>query len=183
MSDIQTSSNNTSDSLTPNGNQASAWYLLSLVVLLLDQYSKHFFLTSLEVEGNTISVIEPILNWTLAYNPGAAFSFLAGQSGWQKFFFSGLALVVSAFLLIYLRSVPKQAKILSFALACILGGAVGNLIDRMRFGYVIDFIHVHYENVWEYPIFNIADCAIVIGVIFMVYDMLFLENKRQIKTN
>ncbi len=161
-----------------NGNQAFKWYLVALVVLIIDQASKLFFLNTLQREGNSISVIEPILNWTLAYNRGAAFSFLANQGGWQKFFFAGLALVVSVFLIWYIRKVPKQAKLLSLALAFILGGAIGNLIDRINYGYVIDFIHVHYANAWHYPVFNIADCGIVLGVAFMIWDMLFLEKKR-----
>ncbi|MBS9779996.1 MAG: lipoprotein signal peptidase [Moraxellaceae bacterium] len=154
------------------------WYLVAICVLLLDQISKVYFLKTLVQEGNTISVIEPILNWTLAYNRGAAFSFLANQGGWQKFFFAGLALIVSLFLIWYIRVVPKQAKVLSLALALILGGAFGNLIDRMAYGYVIDFIHVHYANVWHYPVFNIADIGVVTGVFLMIFDMLFLEKKR-----
>ncbi len=155
------------------------WYLVAICVLLLDQISKVYFLKTLVEEGNTISVIEPVLNWTLAYNRGAAFSFLANQGGWQKFFFAGLAFIVSLFLIWYIRVVPKQAKILSLALSLILGGAVGNLIDRMTYGYVIDFIHVHYANVWHYPVFNIADIGVVTGVFLMIFDMLFLEKKRQ----
>ncbi len=158
------------------------WYLLAICVLLLDQISKVYFLKTLGELGNTIPVIEPVLNWTLAYNYGAAFSFLATQGGWQKFFFAGLALLVSLFLIWYIRVVPKQAKILSLALSLILGGALGNLIDRINYGYVIDFIHVHYANVWHYPVFNIADIGIVMGVFFMVIDMLFFEKKRKEET-
>ncbi len=161
------------------------WYLVAICLLLLDQISKVYFVKTLVEVNNTISVIEPVLNWTLAHNYGAAFSFLATQGGWQKFFFAGLALVVSLFLIWYIRVVPKQAKVLSLALSLILGGALGNLIDRVNYGYVIDFIHVHYANVWHYPVFNIADIGIVSGVFFMVVDMLFLEKKRdkQNKTN
>ncbi len=154
------------------------WYLVAICVLLLDQISKVYFVKTLVEVNNTISVIEPVLNWTLAHNYGAAFSFLANQGGWQKFFFAGLALIVSLFLIWYIRVVPKQAKILSLALSLILGGALGNLIDRVNYGYVIDFIHVHYADVWHYPVFNIADIGIVLGVFFMIVDMLFLEKKR-----
>ncbi|PIE46669.1 MAG: signal peptidase II [Gammaproteobacteria bacterium] len=161
-----------------NGNQAFKWYLISVFVLVTDQASKVFFENLLDLH-ETIPVIEPILNWTLKYNYGAAFSFLADQNGWQKWFFAGLSLAVSLFLLWYIRKVPRNAKVLSFAMALILGGAVGNLIDRILYGHVIDFIHVHYADVWHYPVFNIADCGIVIGVMLMVYDMLFLESKRQ----
>ncbi len=181
MNSENSTNSETATNNTPlmNGNQALKWYLVALVVLIIDQASKLYFLNTLQQEGNSISVIEPIFNWTLAYNRGAAFSFLANQGGWQKFFFAGLALAVSLFLIWYIRQVPRQAKLLSTALAFILGGAIGNLIDRMNYGYVIDFIHVHYANVWHYPVFNIADCGIIIGVALMVWDMFFLEKKRK----
>ncbi|MFP3353596.1 signal peptidase II, partial [Pseudoalteromonas sp. SIMBA_153] len=105
-------------------------------------------------------------------------SFLADAGGWQKWFFSGLALLMSLFLILYLIKAPRKATLLSFGLALVLGGAVGNLIDRLLHGHVIDFIHVHYADVWHYPIFNIADIGISIGVLLIVIDMLFLEKKR-----
>ncbi|PID37569.1 MAG: signal peptidase II, partial [Pseudomonadales bacterium] len=104
-------------SMIANGSTAIKWYAVALVVLILDQLSKQYFLKTLVEEGNSISVIEPILNWTLAYNRGAAFSFLANQGGWQKFFFAALALLVSIFLIWYIRKVPRSAKLLSLALA------------------------------------------------------------------
>lgn len=161
-----------------NGRQAYAWYLLSIVVILADQWTKWLAETKLTFL-EPIPVIEPFLNWTLAYNYGAAFSFLADAGGWQKWFFSGLALVISLFLLVYLIRAPRNAKLLSLGLAMVLGGAIGNLIDRVRLGKVVDFIHVHYADVWHYPIFNIADIAICIGVAIIVIDMLFLEGKRE----
>jgi signal peptidase II len=160
-----------------NGSKAFMWYLLSLVVLILDQWTKWLAETNLTFH-EPVPVIEPILNWTLAYNYGAAFSFLADAGGWQKWFFSGLALVMSIFLIGYLVKAPRQAKLLSTGLALVLGGAIGNLIDRLLHGHVIDFIHVHYQNDWHYPIFNIADMGISIGVILIIIDMLFLEKKR-----
>ena len=160
-----------------NGSRAFAWYALSLLVLALDQFTKWLAETNLTF-NEPIPVIEPFLNWTLAYNYGAAFSFLADAGGWQKWFFSGLALVMALFLTIYLTRAPRQAKLLSLGLALVLGGAVGNLIDRLRLGKVVDFIHVHYADVWHYPIFNIADMAIMIGVAMIVIDMIFLEKKR-----
>lgn len=160
-----------------NGSRAFAWYALSLLVLALDQFTKWLAETNLTF-NEPIPVIEPFLNWTLAYNYGAAFSFLADAGGWQKWFFSGLALVMALFLTIYLIRAPRQAKLLSLGLALVLGGAVGNLIDRLRLGKVVDFIHVHYADVWHYPIFNIADMAIMIGVAMIVIDMIFLEKKR-----
>ena len=160
-----------------NGRRAFMWYFLSLVVIIIDQWTKWLAETKLTFH-EPVPVIEPFLNWTLAYNYGAAFSFLADAGGWQKWFFSGLALVMSLFLIVYLIKAPRKATLLSFGLALVLGGAVGNLIDRLLHGHVIDFIHVHYANVWDYPIFNVADMGISVGVVLIVIDMLFLEKKR-----
>ncbi|MGO1399917.1 MAG: signal peptidase II [Moraxellaceae bacterium] len=164
--------------IVANGSRAFTWYLLSLVVLVIDQWSKWLAETKLTFH-EPVPVIEPFLNWTLAYNYGAAFSFLADAGGWQKWFFSGLAFAMSLFLLIYLIKAPRNAKLLSTGLALVLGGAIGNLIDRLLHGHVIDFIHVHYADAWHYPIFNIADMGICIGVAMIVIDMLFLEKKRE----
>lgn len=163
--------------MVANGNRAFMWYLLALAVLIIDQWTKWLAETNLNFL-EPVPVIEPFLNWTLAYNYGAAFSFLADQAGWQKWFFAGLALVMSLFLIGYLVKAPRKAKLLSLGLALVLGGALGNLIDRLLHGHVIDFIHVHYADVWHYPIFNIADIGICIGVALIVIDMLFLEKKR-----
>ena len=166
--------------IVANGSRAFIWYLLSMVVVTLDQWTKWLAETKLSF-NEPVTVIEPFLNWTLAYNYGAAFSLLADAGGWQKWFFSGLAFVMSVFLIIYLLKVPRQAKLLSMGLALVLGGAIGNLIDRLLNGKVTDFIHVHYADVWHYPIFNIADIGICIGIALIVIDMLFLEGKRQDK--
>lgn len=166
--------------IVANGSRAFIWYLLSMVVVTLDQWTKWLAETKLSFH-EPVTVIEPFLNWTLAYNYGAAFSLLADAGGWQKWFFSGLALIMSVFLIVYLLKVPRQAKLLSVGLALVLGGAVGNLIDRLLNGKVTDFIHVHYADVWHYPIFNIADIGICIGIALIVIDMLFLEGKRQDK--
>ena len=161
-----------------NGSRAFIWYLLALLVVVIDQWTKWLAETKLTFH-EPVPVIEPFLNWTLAYYYGAAFSFLADAGGWQKWFFSGLALVMALFLIIYLIKAPRKATLLSVGLAMVLGGAVGNLIDRMLHGHVIDFIHVHNADVWHYPIFNIADMGISIGVALIVIDMLFLEKKRE----
>ena len=170
---------NKTPKMIANGRLALNWYLLSLVVIILDQWTKWLAETNLTFL-EPVPVIEPFLNWTLAYNYGAAFSFLADAGGWQKWFFAGLALLMSLFLIGYLLKAPRQAKLLSLGLALVLGGAVGNLIDRLLHGHVIDFIHVHYADVWHYPIFNIADIGICIGVAMIVIDMLFLEKKREV---
>ena len=166
--------------IVANGSRAFIWYLLSMVVVTIDQWTKWLAETKLSFH-EPVTVIEPFLNWTLAYNYGAAFSLLSDAGGWQKWFFSGLALIMSVFLIVYLLKVPRQAKLLSVGLALVLGGAVGNLIDRLLNGKVTDFIHVHYADVWHYPIFNIADIGICIGIALIVIDMLFLEGKRQDK--
>lgn len=164
--------------LEKNGKHAFFWYGLSCVIILIDQISKAFFENQLDLY-QSIPVIEPVFHWTLAYNYGAAFSFLANQGGWQKWFFAALALLVSLSLIWYLYQVARMAKILSLGLALILGGAIGNLIDRIQYGYVIDFIHIHYANVWHYPIFNVADIGICVGVGLVLVDTFFLEKKRQ----
>ena len=173
------SRSNKTPKMIANGRLALNWYLLSLVVVIFDQWTKWLAETNLTFL-EPVPVIEPFLNWTLAYNYGAAFSFLADAGGWQKWFFAGLALLMSLFLIGYLLKAPRQAKLLSLGLALVLGGAVGNLIDRLLHGHVIDFIHVHYADVWHYPIFNIADIGICIGVAMIVIDMLFLEKKREV---
>ena len=164
--------------LVANGSRAFMWYALALVVVIVDQWTKWLAETKLTFH-DPVPVIEPFLNWTLAYNYGAAFSFLADAGGWQKWFFSGLALLMSLVLILYLIKAPRKATLLSLGLALVLGGAVGNLIDRLLHGHVIDFIHVHYADAWHYPIFNIADIGISLGVLLIVIDMLFLEKKRE----
>lgn len=164
---------------TPNGNIAFLWYGLAALAILLDQLTKAYFANLLQVEGNTIPVIEGLFNFTLAHNHGAAFSFLADQAGWQKWIFSGLALAVSLGIMVYLRKIPKMATVLSAGLALVMAGALGNLIDRVRLGYVIDFMHVHNSTGWNFPIFNVADIAINIGVALVLIDSFFLEKKRQ----
>ncbi len=166
-------------SLATNANKAFVYYAIAVVVLVIDQLSKVAFERWLVTEGTSVAVIDPILNWTLAYNRGAAFSFLANQGGWQKWFFALLGLAVSVFIIGYLRNIPKSARLLSLGLALVLGGALGNVIDRVLYGHVIDFIHVHYANVWHYPVFNVADIGICVGMALVVIDMIFFEKKRK----
>lgn len=163
------------------------WLGLAALAVIFDQISKQIALTQLVFEGNSINVL-PIFSWTLAYNPGAAFSFLSDASGWQRYFFTALAGVVSIIFVLWLLRMPKNLKVLPAALALILGGAIGNLIDRLTtqlvnwrgeqvHGVVIDFIHVHYST-WHFPVFNLADCAITLGTILLLIDTFFLEKKR-----
>ncbi|MDP5070522.1 MAG: signal peptidase II, partial [Congregibacter sp.] len=112
-------------------------------------------------------------NLTLHHNQGAAFSFLADAGGWQRWFFAGLALAVSAMIVFWLRDLKPRQWPLSLALALVLGGALGNLVDRILLGYVVDFISVHYQD-WYFPTFNVADSAISVGAALIVVDSLFM---------
>ena len=114
--------------------------------------------------------IRDSLSWTLAYNPGAAFSFLANHSGWQRWFFAGIAAVVSVVLVVWLKRLRNDTWT-AIALALILGGALGNLYDRLVLGHVIDFILVHWRQEWYYPAFNLADSAITVGAVMLALDM------------
>ncbi|MFY9974284.1 MAG: signal peptidase II [Chromatiaceae bacterium] len=152
------------------------WLWLSLVVVLLDQATKWFVLTGLE----PFEVIEivPNLNLTLMFNTGAAFSFLAEAGGWQRWLFAAFALGVSAALVVWLLRLRAHERALALALALIVGGAIGNLIDRVLLGHVIDFIQVYLPfiplamfNPW--PAFNLADSAISIGVVVLLVEALF----------
>ncbi|WP_047393696.1 MULTISPECIES: signal peptidase II [Chitinibacter] len=146
----------------------SAFLGLAALVLLLDQVSKHWIEAVFELY-QVHEIIPGFFNLTLAYNPGAAFSFLADAGGWQRHFFTGLALVVSVVIVFLLKKHQHEPRYAT-ALALILGGALGNAIDRMIFGHVIDFIQLHYQQRWFYPAFNIADSAICVGAALLVID-------------
>jgi signal peptidase II len=146
------------------------WYGLAAGVIVLDQVSKWVVLANLQF-GETIYVA-PFWNWVLTYNPGAAFSFLADQPGWQRWFFSILAVGVSAWIALMLRRHAGETM-LATALALIMGGALGNVIDRIRFGAVVDFVQWHAAGFY-WPAFNVADSAITIGAVLLVWEQLFL---------
>ena len=143
------------------------WIWLTVVVVILDQLSKYVASTSLEIH-QPIAVM-PMFNWTLMHNPGAAFSFLADQGGWQRWFFAVIAVVVSIVIVLWIKRLQQHEKWQAIALALILGGAVGNVIDRIWLGYVVDFIQVYYQQ-WYWPAFNIADSAISIGVVMIIIE-------------
>ena len=143
------------------------WYGLAFAITIIDQIVKQIVNTRLQY-GERVEVLA-VLDLTLVYNPGAAFSFLSDAGGWQRWFFSIVAVVVSIILVIWIYRLPRADKWLAVSLALILGGAVGNLADRMYYGYVIDFILAHYAG-HHFPAFNIADSAITIGAIMMVLD-------------
>lgn len=143
------------------------WLWVSGVVLLADQCTK--LLADAMLTLYQPVAVMPYLAMRKAYNSGAAFSFLADESGWQRWFFIVLALIVITVLVVWLRRLPVAEVRARLALALILGGAAGNVIDRMVYGYVIDFIDVYYES-WHWPAFNIADAAIFVGACLLLLD-------------
>jgi len=145
----------------------AAWLWLSAAVIALDQATKFLVTRFLELYER-VEVL-PVLDFTLLHNTGAAFSLLAGASGWQRWFFIGLACVVSVMLVVWIWRTPRGEKLLPLALALILGGALGNVIDRAVHGYVVDFIHAHWGASY-FPAFNIADSAITVGAVLLILD-------------
>ncbi|WP_191486227.1 signal peptidase II [Pseudomonas sp. FEN] len=146
------------------------WLWLSVLVLVIDQASKLHFESSLTLYQQIV-IIPDYFSWTLAYNTGAAFSFLAESSGWQRWLFALIAVVVSAVLVVWLKRLGRNETWLAIALALVLGGALGNLYDRIALGHVIDFILVHWQNRWYFPAFNFADSAISVGAVMLALDM------------
>jgi signal peptidase II len=145
------------------------WLLLSGVVVTLDQISKYF---AVEKLANHPPVeVTSFFNLLLVYNRGAAFSFLAGAGGWQREFFTGIALIASAWIIWLLYRHPQQ-RLFSLALALVLGGAIGNVIDRVTIGAVVDFLDFHAFG-WHWPAFNVADSAITCGAALLIWDGIF----------
>ncbi|MDI1274084.1 signal peptidase II [Polaromonas sp.] len=151
----------TSPSLLP-------WLGLALILLIADQLTKVLILGYYQLGDATY--VTSFFNVVRVHNTGAAFSFLASASGWQRWFFTAIGIAAALFILWMLKSHAGQ-KLFSFALACILGGAVGNVIDRTLHGYVVDFLDFHYAG-WHFPAFNVADSAITVGAICLVLDEL-----------
>ena len=147
-----------------------SWLWLTLLVLVIDQASKVYFDSALQMYQQVV-IIPDYFSWTLAYNTGAAFSFLADSAGWQRWLFALIAVVVSAVLVVWLKRLGRDDTWLAIALALILGGALGNLYDRIAYGHVIDFILVHWQNRWYFPAFNFADSAICVGAVLLALDM------------
>jgi signal peptidase II len=143
------------------------WLVLAAVIIALDQLTKQWILNHYRLGDST--VITSFFNLVRVHNPGAAFSFLAGASGWQREFFIAVAAVATV-VITYLLARHGQQKLFSLSLAMILGGALGNVIDRFLHGYVVDFLDFHYKNQWHWPAFNLADSAIVGGAILLIVD-------------
>lgn len=144
----------------------TGWLLAALVIIVLDQATKIAF-DNLLAYGERLPIL-PFFDFTLLYNRGAAFSFLAGQDGWQRWFFTGLGVVASVFI-VWLMHRHREQRGFCMALALILGGALGNVIDRLLYGHVIDFLLFHWND-WYFPAFNLADTAITCGAILLILD-------------
>lgn len=149
--------------------RALCWYALAVLVILLDQWTK--VLAEDLLQYGEPRVVTGFFNLTLLYNKGAAFSMLSDAGGWQHWLFSGIAAVVSVVLGVWLYRLPRAARVEPFALALVLGGAIGNLIDRLRLGHVVDFIQLHYRDLY-WPAFNLADSAITLGAGLLILLML-----------
>jgi len=152
------------------------WLWLSAIVVILDQLSKQW------VEANFVAYeslpVTGFFNLTLVYNEGAAFSFLADAGGWQRWFFVALALGICTYLVYWLRQLERGELLLPIALAMLIGGAIGNVIDRFVYGHVIDFLDLYIQQ-WHWPAFNLADSAITLGVILFIWDSFFAKNQDQ----
>lgn len=144
------------------------WLGLAAAIILADQFTKVLILGSYRLGDSTY--VTPFFNIVRAHNSGAAFSFLAAASGWQRWFFTGIGVTAAIFIVWLLRSHSGQ-RLFSFALACVLGGAIGNVVDRLLHGYVIDFVQVHWHG-WYFPAFNVADSAITVGAACLILDEL-----------
>jgi len=152
------------------------WLWLSLLAVILDQGSKLVIDSSMRLY-QSIPVM-PYFNLTYVHNTGAAFSFLSEAGGWQRWFFAGLAILISAAIAVWLARLKQREILLAVALSLVLGGAIGNLIDRLAYGYVIDFLDVYYGD-WHWPAFNVADSAITLGVMLMLAESFGLGSSKR----
>lgn len=151
------------------------WLWLSLLALILDQVSKFVIADSMQLYQSI--PITSFFKLTYVRNTGAAFSFLSDAGGWQRWFFAGLAILISMVIVVWLTRLKQHETLLAVALALVLGGAIGNLIDRLVYGYVIDFLDVFYQT-WHWPAFNVADSAITLGVMLMLLESFGLVGKK-----
>lgn len=158
------------------GERSLRWLWLTAVIIIVDQYTKLLVVQNL-LEYQRINLL-PILDLVRFHNTGAAFSLLADAGGWQHWLFTAIAVAVSFGIIWYQWLLPAQGcRVLATGLALVLGGAIGNLIDRLIYGYVVDFVFFFYGE-WSWPAFNVADSAITVGVALILFDSLFLERKR-----
>lgn len=157
---------------------ALKWLWITAIFLILDQITKQWVAQTFNYRE--VVAIFPSFNLTYAQNPGAAFSFLADQPGWQRWFFTAIATIASGVFLFWMAKTPKSNKILGIGFSLMLSGALGNLIDRVLFGYVIDFLDFYIGNS-HWPAFNVADSAIFVGAGLMIIDSFKPENKEEAK--
>jgi len=151
------------------------WLLIAAIIIVLDQYTKTLIVNHFQLhEGRYVT---SFFNLVRAHNPGAAFSFLAGAGGWQRWFFTGIALAATVFIIVMLRKQGDQ-KLFALALTLILGGAIGNAVDRLIHGYVVDFLQFHWSG-WAFPSFNVADSAITLGAILLIVDEIRRVTRRK----
>lgn len=163
--------------MTNNQKTAWPWIFISVIIIACDQFTKYLFLHHL-TQQSTIPIF-PFLNFILRFNAGASFSFLGNAGGWQVYLLAGISVVVSVILIIWLTRLPREEWWTSLPISLVLGGAIGNLIDRVRFGYVTDFIDFHVGN-WHFATFNVADSAVSVGaaclVLIFLYEIYFGRN-------
>lgn len=149
---------------------------LAALAIILDQWSKHAVMDSITLYQSV--QVTSFFNLTHTRNYGAAFSFLSDSGGWQRWFFTIIAIVVSIVIIRWLKATPKAQVMLPIAFSMILGGAIGNLYDRLVYGYVVDFLHLYYQQ-WHWPVFNIADSAICAGAFLLIVDMFKNKDKEE----
>ena len=151
------------------------WLLGALLVIALDQGTKQLAVAMLDLHV-PVPVL-PFLDFTLIHNPGAAFSLLSSAGGWQRWLFAGLSVIISVFIIHWLRGIPRGRFLLPLALTLVLGGALGNLWDRLVLGAVVDFIDLHYRG-WHWPTFNVADSAISVGAFLLFVTLMRPDGDR-----
>lgn len=149
---------------------ASSWVFLSLLIIVVDQLSK--YVVAHHIAATQTVKVCAFLNFILRYNAGAAFSFLGAASGWQVYLLSGISITVSVVLIIWLSRLPRSEWLTALPISLVIGGALGNLIDRIHYGYVIDFIDFHIKT-WHYATFNVADSAVCVGATWLILRLLY----------
>lgn len=163
---------------SPNHVRSGLWWLpISVLIFLLDQWTKNSASEALKIYQAV--VVNDYLNWTLMHNEGMAFSFLADQSGWQRWGISLVAIAIVVWLLMWLKNNLISAKSLNLGLVLVIGGAFGNIYDRLTLGYVVDFIEVHYTQ-YFWPAFNVADMAISTGAFFLIVDLIMNSKQKEV---
>lgn len=154
----------------------AGWYSIAVLVIVLDQLTKHWVSATFSY-SETLELL-PGLNLTLVHNMGAAFSFLSEAGGWQRWFFALIGILVAIVLMVWLARLSDRQRLLALSLSLILGGAIGNLWDRVLLGYVVDFIDVYYQH-YHWPAFNVADSAITMGAILLILESLLASKQKK----